>query len=80
MTRPCRITSYNVCYTKLLRETLEQTTENLKVNQDSYNNGLIQLSDLLEARALKAETEDKLIEVKSQYKVAVTNYLQVTGR
>lgn len=64
----------------LIEETLEQTTENLKVNQDSYNNGLIQLSDLLEARALKAETEDKLIEVKSQYKVAVTNYLQVTGR
>ncbi|MCK3683081.1 TolC family protein [Maribellus sp. YY47] len=65
---------------ELIEETLEQTTENLKVNQDSYNNGLIQLSDLLEARALKAETEDKLIEAKNQYKVSITNYLQVTGR
>jgi outer membrane protein TolC len=65
---------------KLTEETLLQTRENLRVNQDSYNNGLIQLSDLLEARALKAETEDKLIEAKSQYKVAITNYLQVTGR
>ncbi len=65
---------------RLIEETLRQTEENLKVNQDSYKNGLIQLSDLLEARALKAETEDKLIEAKSQYKVAITNYLQVTGR
>ncbi|SDG19253.1 MULTISPECIES: TolC family protein [Bacteroidota] len=64
----------------LIEETLAQTIENLKVNQDSYNNGLIQLSDLLEARALKAETEDKLIEAKSQYKTAITNYLLVTGR
>lgn len=64
----------------LIEETLAQTTENLKVNHDSYKNGLIQLSDLLEARALKAETEDKLIEAKSQYKTAVTNYLLVTGR
>lgn len=65
---------------QLIEETLAQTTENLKVNQDSYNNGLIQLSDLLEARALKADTEDKLIEVKSQYKIVTTNYLLVTGQ
>ncbi|WP_113663263.1 TolC family protein [Pedobacter nanyangensis] len=64
----------------LIEETLTQTIENLKVNQDSYKNGLIQLSDLLEARALRAETEDKLIEAKSQYKTAITNYLLVTGR
>lgn len=64
----------------LIEETLAQTNENLKVNQDSYNNGLVQLSDLLEARALKAETEDKLIEAKSQYKIAITNYLLLTGR
>lgn len=65
---------------RLIEETLKQTEENLKVNQDSYNNGMIQLSDLLEARALKADTEDKLIDAKSQYKIAITNYLQVTGR
>lgn len=64
----------------LIEETLAQTVENLKVNQDSYRNGMIQLSDLLEARALKAETEDKLIEAKSQYKTAMTYYLLVTGR
>ncbi|WP_281638125.1 TolC family protein [Flavobacterium marginilacus] len=65
---------------RLITETLVQTTENLRVNQDGYNNGLIQLSDLLEAIALKAETEDKLIEAKNQYRIAITNYLQVTAR
>lgn len=65
---------------KLIEETLEQTIENVKVNQNSYNNGVIQLSDLLEAHALQTETEDKLIEAKSFYKVAITYYLQTTGR
>ncbi|MFD2962333.1 MULTISPECIES: TolC family protein [Olivibacter] len=64
----------------LLQETLEQADENLRVNQNSYNNGLIQLSDLLEAQAIKVETEDKLTEAKSQYRTNLTNYLQVTGR
>ncbi|KMQ65311.1 membrane protein [Chryseobacterium sp. FH2] len=65
---------------QLLEETLAQTEENLKVNQNSYNNGLIQLSDLLEAQALKTETEDKLTEAKSTYKVKIADYLKVTGR
>lgn len=64
----------------LIKGTLEQTVENLKVNQDSYDNGLIPLSDLLEAQALKTETEDKLIEAKSQHRTAMTHYMQTTGR
>ena len=65
---------------KLMEQTLEQTIENVTLNERSYNNGLINLSDLLEAQALKTATEDKLIEAKNRYKIAVTNYLQVTGR
>lgn len=65
---------------QLFEETLVQTEENLSVNQDSYNNGLIQLSDLLEAQAMKVDVADKLIEAKSNYKIMVTNYLKVTGR
>ena len=72
----------NEAYDKiqLTESILEQTMENLRVNQDSYDNGLVQLSDLLEARALKAETEDKLIEAKNRYKLAVTDYLLLTAR
>ncbi|WP_218145469.1 TolC family protein [Parapedobacter koreensis] len=65
---------------RLMEETLLQATENVKVNRDSYNNGLVALSDLLEAQALKAETIDKLTEARSRYKLAITNYQQVTGR
>ncbi|WP_269235552.1 TolC family protein [Flavobacterium flavigenum] len=64
----------------LIQAALLQTEENLAVSQKSYNNGMIQLSDLLEAQVLKIETNDKLIEAKSQYKIALTKYLQVTAR
>lgn len=65
---------------QLVKSALEQAEENLKVNSQSYKNGLIQLSDLLEAQALKSDTENKYIEAKSQYKTALTIYLQVTAR
>jgi outer membrane protein len=65
---------------KLLGEILMQTEENLKLNQNSYKNGLIQISDILEAQALKTEIEDKLTEAKSTYKIKVSDYLKVTGR
>jgi len=64
----------------LMEQMLEQTMENLRVNQNGYDNGLIQLSDLLEAQALKASTQDKLIEAKNRYRLAITNYLQVVPR
>lgn len=75
-------TDLNESYDKisLLKETLQQAEENVRVNKNSYDNGLIQLSDLLEAQAIKVETEDKLTEAKTQYKINVTNYLQATGR
>lgn len=65
---------------KLIAHTLEQSIENVRVNEKSYANGLINLADLLEAQAIKIETEDKLIAAKNQYKLAITNYLQMTGR
>lgn len=64
----------------LMQETLVQTTENLRVEKDGYKNGLTSLSDLLEAQAMVNETEVKLIEAKSQYKQAISNYLVVTAR
>lgn len=64
----------------LVEETLEQAEENLRINQNGYNHGIVQMSDLLEAQALKIETRDKLIEAKTRYRTALTHYLQVTGR
>ncbi len=64
----------------IMKEIAIQAEENLKVSQTSYNSGIVTLSDLLEAQALVAEVSDKLIDAQAQYKLAVTTYLQVTGR
>ncbi|MCZ2102428.1 MAG: TolC family protein [Chitinophagales bacterium] len=65
---------------EIIKETVVQAEENLKVSQTGYNSGVVNLSDLLEAQALVQETADKLTDAQTQYKLAVTTYLQVTGR
>lgn len=64
----------------IMKEIALQAEENLKVSQTGYNSGVVTLSDLLEAQSLVTETADKLTEAQTQYKLAVTTYLQVTGR
>lgn len=58
----------------------EQAEENLKVNNDGYKNGLITVSDLLEAQALYQQMQDQLIDSKANYLIKKTSYLQVTAR
>ncbi len=65
---------------KLIQETLEQARENVELAKRSYDNGLVNLSDLLEAQTLRTETEEKLIEAQAHYKLAISTYKQVTGR
>ncbi|PTB97343.1 TolC family protein [Marivirga lumbricoides] len=65
---------------QLMQTTARQAEENLRVTRDSYNNGLITVSDLLEAQAIVVETDDKLIEAKTKYRLAIATYLQLTGR
>ncbi|WP_066439922.1 TolC family protein [Chryseobacterium sp. CCH4-E10] len=64
----------------LNKEILLQATENTRVNQQSYKNGLSQMSDLLEAQAQVNDTQEKLIDSKIKYQEAVSYYLLVTGR
>lgn len=64
----------------LCEEAQKQAYENLKVNQDSYKNGISSTSDLLEAEALLQQTNDQLIEAKTKYQICKLNYLQVTKR
>lgn len=65
---------------QLNEEILEQTTENKRVNLESYKNGFSQMSDLLDAEAQVNDTENKLIEAKTNYKLSIAKYLTVTGR
>lgn len=64
----------------LCRDSEAQADENLKVNQDGYDNGLITVSDLLEAQALRQEAHDRLTDAMAAYRVKLVQYLQVTGR
>jgi outer membrane protein TolC len=64
----------------LTQEAKSQADENLKVNQDSYSNGMSNLSDLLEAQALQQQMNEQLTDAKASYRGKQITYLQVTGR
>jgi len=72
----------NDAYTQYLlsEEAKEQALENIKVNDDSYDNGLITVSDLLEAQALLNQAKDQLTDARANYLLKKTIYLQVTGQ
>mgnify|MGYP000886247227 FL=1 len=69
-------------YTQVLlgEEAQRQAAENMKVNQDSYDNGLTPVSDLLEARALLQQAQDQAVEARAHYLTQRSHYLQATGR
>ena len=54
--------------------------KNMKVSDDYYQNGLITVSDLLEAQALLQQTQDQLTDSKANYIVKKKAYMQVMGR
>ena len=61
-------------------ETVAQTEENLKLNNDSYKSGMVNVSDLLEAQALLQNAKDQLTDVRTNYQNKLVAYMQVTGR
>jgi outer membrane protein TolC len=64
----------------LAEEAKAQAEENLKINEDSYRNGLTSVSDLLEAQAMLQQTCDQLTDSRADYMIKKTQYLQATGR
>jgi len=60
----------------LCRESEAQADENLKVSQDGYDNGLITLSDLLEAQALRQQARDQLTDAMAAYRIAMVDYIK----
>lgn len=65
---------------QIMEERVQQATENLKINQSSYQNGVVTLSDLLEAQALHTSTIDELITAKTKYQVGILTYLAYSRR
>lgn len=61
-------------------ETMVQAEENLRINIDNYENGIVNISDMLEAQAMLQQTKDELTDARSGYRIKFVTYLQVTGR
>ncbi len=59
---------------------IKQAQENLKEYNDNYTNGIINISDLLQAQSLLQDSKDNLLEIKTNYRKKIVNYLTVTGR
>lgn len=59
---------------------IEQSTENLKLNNDYYKAGTSSMSDLLDAQSMFQQSKDKYVDAYAQYQIAKLEYLQATGQ
>lgn len=66
--------------TQIAQKSIEQSTENLRLNQDYYKAGTVTMSDLLDAQRLYQQSRDKYVEAYSQFRMKQTEYLVATGR
>lgn len=62
------------------RKSIEQSTENLRLNRDYYHAGTTTMSDLLDAQTLFQQSRDRYVESYSQFRIKRVEYLQATGR
>jgi outer membrane protein TolC len=63
----------------LAQKSILSAEQNLKISQDSYNVGVISLSDLLEAQNLLQQSRDQYVEAATKYCVKLAEYRQATG-
>lgn len=59
---------------------IEQATENLRLQTDYYGAGTCTMSEWLDAQTLLQQSRDKYVEAFAQYEVKKREYLQATGR
>jgi outer membrane protein TolC len=64
---------------QLAQLTIEQATENLRVNRDLYNAGISKMSDLLEAQLLYQQACDKRTDAFIEYQNKMLEYRQAIG-
>lgn len=65
---------------KIARLSIEQSTENLRLNTDYYKAGTCTMSDLLDAQTMYQQSCDSYVESYTAYELKKREYLQVTGR
>lgn len=59
---------------------VEQSSENLRLNMDYYSAGTVTMSELLDAQTLYQQSRDKYVEAYTNYELSKREYLQATGR
>ena len=57
-----------------------QAEESLRVNDDSYRQGLSLLSDLLDAQAMFQQSRSRLADARKGNRLKLIRYLHATGR
>ncbi len=65
---------------KLSLQTQQQVQTNVRVTKSAYDNGVVDVSDLLEAQALLQEANDRVIEARIDLRMKKLQYLQATGK
>ncbi|MCB2196874.1 MAG: TolC family protein [Bacteroidetes bacterium] len=65
---------------ELTRTSLKQSEENLQITQDSFNEGMVNTTDLLEAQTMWQEAYSEFIEAKTEQKLCESELLKATGQ
>ncbi len=64
----------------IAQESISQSAENLRLNQNFYNAGMTTITDLLDAQTLYQQSQDKFVDAYGQFQIKKLAYLQATGR
>ncbi len=65
---------------EIARESISQSAENLRLNQNFYKAGTVTITDLLNAQTLFQQSQDKFVDAYGQFQIKKLTYLQATGR
>ncbi|MBQ4278464.1 MAG: TolC family protein [Rikenellaceae bacterium] len=64
----------------LAEKSVEQSAENMRLNEQYYRVGTATLSDALDAQTLFEQSRNQYTDACNDYRSALTRYLQITGR
>lgn len=63
----------------IAKRNIEQSDENLRLEQDYYSAGTATMSELLQAQSLNQQSHDKYVDAWIQYQIKRLEYLQTIG-
>lgn len=64
----------------IAQSSIEQSAENLRLNNDYYKAGTTNMTDLLNAQSMYQQSRDNFVDAYSTYQTKRVEYLQATGR